>query len=386
MRSLTEIDHPPSHSTSSASTPPLAQAHLIHTSPTSSQINNPSLPETAVLPTQASSPVTADFSPDDLFTYLEALHSPDVARWIDAMTEEVNSLKERKTWELVRLPDGRQAIQCKWVFKTKYHPNGKIDKFKACIVAKGYTQKAGVDYSETFSPVVKFKTVHIVMAITAADDLEIVQFDIKTAFLNGDIAELLYMEQPEGFIDKDHPDYICLLRKALYGLKQASRNWNHKFHQFLLQFGFVASDADPCAYYSSQGGHTICMLIYADDGLICFSRGTNIDHILDTMDKAFSNTQGPAGCYVGLCITWRRDTQEIFLDQTHYLTKLVRKFGFLDAVPLFVPADPHSHLSFLSSDDFSSTTNFPYQTIVGCLQFACIGTRAEYLLCCECSC
>jgi hypothetical protein len=117
------------------------------------------------------------------------------------------------------------------------------------------------------------------------------------------------------------------------------------------------------------------ILIYVDDGLICFSRGTNIDHILDTMDKAFSNTRGPAGCYVGLCITRRRDTQEIFLDQTHYLTKLVRKFGFLDVVPLSVPADPHSHLSFLSSDDFSSTTNFPYQTIVGCLQFACIGTR-----------
>ena len=92
---------------------------------------------------------------------------------------------------------------------------------------------------------VKFETVRIVMAITAADDLEIVQFDIKTTFLNDDLAELLYMEQPEGFIDKDYPDYVCLLRKALYGLKQTSRNWNHKFPQFLLQFGFTASDADP---------------------------------------------------------------------------------------------------------------------------------------------
>ena len=140
------------------------------------------------------------------------------------MSEEFDSLKENKSWELVRLPDGRQAIQCKWVFTTKYLPNGKVDKFKARLVAKGYTQKAGVDYSETFSPVVKFEIVRIVMAITAADDLEIVQFDIKTAFLNGDILELLYMEQPEGFVDKDHPDYVCLLRKALYGLKHASQN------------------------------------------------------------------------------------------------------------------------------------------------------------------
>ena len=138
------------------------------------------------------------------------------------------------------------------------------------------------------------------MAISAADDLEIIQFDIKTAFLNGDIAEVLYMAQPEGFVDSAHPDYVCLLHKALYGLKQASRNWNHKFHHFFLQFGFQVSDADPCAYYSSQEGQTILLLIYVDDGLICFSRGTNVDHILDTMDQAFSNTRGPAACYVAL--------------------------------------------------------------------------------------
>ena len=293
------------------------------------------------------------------------------------MTEEINSLKESKTWELVRLPDGRKAIQCKWVFKTKYLPTGSIDKFKARLVAKGYTQKAGIDYSETFSPVVKFETVRIVMAISATDDLEIIQFDIKTAFLNGDIAELLYMEQPECFVDPAHPDYVCLLRKALYGLKQASRNWNNKFHAFLLQFGFKVSEADPCAYYSSHGGQTIILLIYVDDGLICFSKGTNIDHILDSMDQAFSNTRGPAGCYVGLRITRRRDTHELFLDQTHYLTKLVRKFGFLDAIPLSVPADPHTHLSLLSADNSPPNSLFPYQTIVGCLQFACIGTRPD---------
>lgn len=120
------------------------------------------------------------------------------------------------------------------------------------MVAKGYTQKAGIDYTETFSPVVKFETVRNVMAITAADDLEIVQFNIKTVFLHGDIAELLYMEQLEGFVDLSHPYYVCLLRKALYRLKQSSRNWNTKFHAFLLQFGLTVNDADPCAYFSSQ--------------------------------------------------------------------------------------------------------------------------------------
>ena len=384
LRPLADITQ--NTASSSSSPPPLTQAHFSHTTsehPVNLQSSSAkstltsSFLETSAPSLSSNQPVFADSSPDDPFTYSDALNSHDAAQWVEAMTEEIHSLRENKTWELVRLPDGRKAIQCKWVFKTKYLPNGDIDKFKARLVAKGYTQKAGIDYSETFSPVVKFETVRIVMAITAADDLEIVQFDIKTAFLNGDIAELLYMEQPEGFIDSNHPDYVCLLRKALYGLKQASRNWNHKFHTFLLQFGFTVSDADPCAYFSSQGGQTIILLIYVDDGLICFSKGTNIDFILDTMDKAFTNTRGPAGCYVGLRITRHRDTHEIFLDQTHYLTKLVRKFGFLDAVPFSVPADPHSQLSFLSSEDSLSSSTFPYQTIVGCLQFACIGTRPD---------
>ena len=317
LRSLAHLTNPPVSNLPlqlppTASSPPNTQAHLIHTLPTSSSVDVSAPFTSAAFPPSHTN--IADFLPDDPFTYLEALHSPEAAQWVQAMTEEINSLRESKTWELVRLPDGRQAIECKWVFKTKYLPNGNIDKFKARLVAKGYTQKVGIDYSETFSPVVKFETVRIVMAISAADDLEIIQFDIKTAFLNGDIAELLYMAQPEGFVDSAHPDYVCLLRKALYGLKQASRNWNHKFHQFFLQFGFQVSDADPCAYYSSQGGQTIILLIYVDDGLICFSRGTNVDHILDTMDQAFSNTRGPAGCYVGLRITRRRNTHEIFLD------------------------------------------------------------------------
>lgn len=352
MRSLADIAPPPPVSIASDPSHPLAHAQHVYSSSTSSLATaalsspNSSSDPSSSLP--SSPQITADYSPDDPYTYLEALQSSDAAQWIHAMTEEIHSLKENKTWELVRLPDGRQAIQCKWVFKTKYLPNGNIDKFKARLVAKGYTQKVGIDYSETFSPVVKFETVRIVMAITAADDLEIVQFDIKTAFLNGDIAEQLYMEQLEGFVDLTHPDYVCLLLKALYGRKQASRNWNDTFHKFLLQFGFQVSDADPCAYYSSQGGQTIILLIYVDDGLICFSKGTNVDHILDSMDKAFSNTRGPAGCYVGLRITRRRETHEIFLDQTHYLTKLVRRFGFHDSIPLSVPADPHTTLSLLS--------------------------------------
>ena len=377
MRPRAEIENIAPSSSFSDIPPPLTHAHLIHTIPNSYLIISSPPLESAAPSLNSSNLITAYFCPDNPFTYHEALQSPDAAHWIHAVTDEIHSLKESKTWDLVHHSNGRKAIKCNWVFKIKYLPNGTVDKFKARLVAKGCTQKARIDYSETFSPVVKFETIRIVMAITAADDLEISQFDIKTTFLHGDIAEILYMEQPEGFVDPNHPDYVCLLRKALYGLKQTSYNWNHKFHQFLLQFNFKVSDANPCAYYSSQGGQTFITLVYVDDGLVCFSRGTNIDHILDSMDKTFSNTRGPAGCYVGLRITRHQDTHEIFLDQTHFLTKLVCKFGFHNFVPLFVPTDPHTHLCFPSFEECSFDPNFPYQTIVGCLQFACIGTRLD---------
>ena len=117
------------------------------------------------------------------------------------MTDEIDALK-------VGLLNGRKTIKCKWVFKTKYLPYGIVDKFKAHLVAKGCTQKARIDYSEIFSSVVKFEIVRLVMAIIAIDDIEILQFDIKSAFLHGDIAETLHMEQPEGFFDPDQPHYV----------------------------------------------------------------------------------------------------------------------------------------------------------------------------------
>ena len=163
--------------------------------------------------------VIADISPEHSLTFEDALQSPDAAQWLHAMSDEIGSLKENKTWELVCFLDGRKAIKCKWAFKTKYLPNGNVDKFKAHLVAKGCTQEVGIDYTKIFSPVGKFENVRVVMAITAADDLKIIQFDIKTLFLHGDIAEIFYMEQPEGFVDSTHPRYVCLLRKSLYGPK-----------------------------------------------------------------------------------------------------------------------------------------------------------------------
>ncbi|KAM2213096.1 hypothetical protein ACFX1S_023316 [Malus domestica] len=155
--------------------------------------------------------------------YKEAMDSFESEQWQQAMNEEQDSIKKNEVWELVDLPNGRKPIGCKWVLRKKYKLDGTLDKFKARLVAKGYTQKPGIDFVDTYSPVAKFTSIRILMAIVARMDLELHQLDVKTAFLNGDLKEDIYMIQPEGYHVKGHENKVYKLRKSLYGLKQSSR-------------------------------------------------------------------------------------------------------------------------------------------------------------------
>ncbi|RWS07775.1 retrovirus-related pol polyprotein from transposon tnt 1-94-like protein, partial [Leptotrombidium deliense] len=175
-------------------------------------------------------------------SYEDAVESADSKEWLKAMNEEMDSLRKNKTWKLVEQPKGVNVINNRWVFKVKENTDGSVQRYKARLVAKGYTQKRGVDYNETFAPVVKMNSVRAILAIAANEDFEIVQFDVKTAFLYGELNEDLFMKQPEGF--DDGSDKVCRLQKSLYGLKQAPRQWNAKFKSFAEKFGLRRSDAD----------------------------------------------------------------------------------------------------------------------------------------------
>jgi hypothetical protein len=129
-------------------------------------------------------------------------------------------------WELVDLPNNRKPIGSKWIFKRKLNASGCVEKYKARLVAKGYTQREGIDFMETFSPVAKFTSVRIIGALTAYFDLELHQMDVKTAFLNGNLEEDIYMSQHDGFIEKGNQGKVCKLKRSIYGLKQASRQWH----------------------------------------------------------------------------------------------------------------------------------------------------------------
>ena len=149
---------------------------------------------------------------------------------LEAMREEIESIEKNQVWQLVDLPKDRKAIGCKWVLRKKLKSYGSLDKYKARLVAKGFTQVEGIDYEETFSPIVKFQSIRTFAALVACRDLELHQMDVKTAFLNGELEEEIYMKQPEGFVAQGHDDEVYKLNRALYGLKQASRQWYRKFH------------------------------------------------------------------------------------------------------------------------------------------------------------
>lgn len=145
-------------------------------------------------------------------TYESAVSSVEAVQWKCAMNEEMSALRKNKTWTLERLPENKKTVACKWVFTKKLDSNGNVERYKARLVAKGFTQREGIDFSETFAPVVRYESVRILLAIAERDDFELAQFDIKTAFLYGELKELIFMEQPQGFVDKSQPLAVCKLK------------------------------------------------------------------------------------------------------------------------------------------------------------------------------
>jgi hypothetical protein len=149
---------------------------------------------------------------------------PESERWLEAMGSEMESMRDNRVWNLVDLPDGVRAIECKWIFKKKTDADGNVHIYKARLVAKGFRHIQGVDYDETFSPIAMLKSIRILLAIATNYDYEIWQMDIKTAFLNGNLSEDVYMTQPEDFVDQQNARKVCRLMKSIYGLKKASQS------------------------------------------------------------------------------------------------------------------------------------------------------------------
>ena len=192
----------------------------------------------------------------------------------------MKALQINHTWDLVSRPSNANIGNSKWVFRTKFLSDGSIKRFKARLVAKGYTQLPGLDYMDTFSPIVKASTVRVVLSLAMSHKWPLRQLDVKNAFLNGILHETVYMEQPPGYVDHHPPLRVCKLKKALYGLKQAPRAWFQRFSSFLLRLGFSCSRAYTSLFVFNWKDDLIYLLLYADDIILIGNNSALINRFI----------------------------------------------------------------------------------------------------------
>ena len=205
------------------------------------------------------------------------------------MDHEYNALVKNGTWTLCPLPEGKKAIGTKWVYKTKTDESGQIARYKARLVAKGFSQVPGRDYLDTFSPVAKISSIRVILAISSVNDYELDNMDVDTAFLQTQVNEDIYVQQPKGFAKKGTKGepLVCKLNKSLYGLKQSSRNWYKEIDAWLKQYGLSPSAADPCVYSKISGNEVLIIVLYVDDLIIAGSNRTQVNLFKQSISKRF---------------------------------------------------------------------------------------------------
>ena len=274
-------------------------------------------------------------------TVEEALALP---QWKEAMQEEYHSILANHTWELVPRPSHRKVIGVKWLFKVKLHSDGSLDKYKARLIAKGYAQQEGEDFDETFAPTARYSTICIVLALASHFQWRIFQMDIKSAFLNGDLEEEVYVEQPPGFEVSNWPNHVCLLKKSLYGLKQAPQAWYIKIYSFLLSIDFQRTHADSNLYVLVADNDICILVLYVDDLIITGSNMELITWVQHQLTSSFFMTNlGLLHYFLGLEV-WQH-ASGIFISRRKYSLKLLEKFNMQNSASISCPMDPHSKLS-----------------------------------------
>jgi len=316
-----------------------------------------------------------------LFIYLRKIPKPtnrlmrsvDANFWKEAIKSEIDSLESNKTWKLTDLPKGCTSISSKWIFEKKLMTDGSIERYKARLVIRDFDQRKGIDFFDTYSPVTKTATIRSLVALAAIYDLVVHQMDVKTAFLNGDSEEEIYMSQPEGCEVPGQENKVHKLIKFLYGLKQAPKQWYEKFVSSLEKNGFTVNNSNSCAYSRLFGSDYVIICLYVDDILIF---GTNLCAINKTkriMSSLFKMKDlGEADVILGIKLI--KTKSDFSLSQSHYIEKVLKKFNSFDVVPVRTPYDPSIHLK---KNRGPSVSQIEYAKIIGSVIFLMNSTRPD---------
>ena len=283
--------------------------------------------------------------------------------WNQAMKEEINAIERNRTWDLVELPYGKTVIGLKWIYKTKYNADGSIQKHKARLVAKGYAQQQGIDFFETFSPVARSETVRIILALAAHKKWDVFQFDVQSAFLNGELDQEVYVEQPQGFVVGGMENKVYKLKKALYGLKQAPRAWYSRIDIFLHQNGFHRSKSEPTLYLKMQElEEMLIVCIYVDDIIYTGSSKKLIENFKELMMKEFEMSDlGLLHYFLGLEV--HQTKQGIFISQGKYVYDLLKKFRMSNCNATSTPMNANERLT--NEDGSGRADAKVFRSIVG---------------------
>jgi hypothetical protein len=265
---------------------------------------------------------------------------------------------------LVPRSPGVNIVGSKWIFKTKHRPYGSIDKHKARLVARGFTQQHGIDYGDTFSPVVKLATVHLVLSLTVSHGWSLRQVDVSNDFLHGFLSEDVYMQQPPGFEDARYPSHVCKLQRSIYGLKQSPRAWYARLSQLLHQLGFTSSKADTSLFIFAQDGVHIYMLVYVDDIVIVGSTPEVVDHLVHSLYATFPiKDMGKLDYFLGLEASY--NSGGMTLTQRKYALDLLHRVNMENCNPTPTPLVTSERLARDTGALLGTDDAFRYRSIVG---------------------
>ena len=292
-----------------------------------------------------------------------ALNDPN---WRSAMQSEFDALLANSTWTLVPRPPHTNIVTGKWVFRHKTNADGSVKRYKARWVVRGFTQRPGIDFGETFSPVVKPATIRTVLTLACSRGWPVHQLDVKNAFLHGLLDEQVYCYQPAGFVDEARRDHVCRLSKSLYGLKQAPWAWFHRFATFTATIGFTASRSDASLFILRRGGDTAYLLLYVDDIVLAASSAVLLRTIVDQLQHEFAMTDmGALHYFLGIRV--QRTSRGFFLNQTQYAEDLLRRAGMSQCHPASTPVDTSPKVAA----DVGRPVDDPseYRSLAGGLQY-----------------
>lgn len=295
--------------------------------------------------------------------------------WSKPIEEEISSLIENETWHEVDWPKGIRPLTTKWVFAVKTNKIGEVVRHKARLVVRGFEQRYGIDYEQTFAPVAKLDSVRIVLAVAATRGWFVNQFDISSAFLHGTLKEEVYIRPPEGC--RASVGKCFKLDKALYGLKQAPRAWNSTFNSYLSSIGLEATLSDPCVY--THTSKKAIMIVYVDDGLVISESKEIAENILSRIQDRFKTRLMDGTMFLGLGLEY--DGNGIRVSQQKYILDIIEKFNLTEAK--LVPS-PLSDYKDLEDGEESKPTKAPYRSAIGCLNYLACGTRPDIAFATNC--